>query len=218
MNRVKSVFSSALLFGIVVLLSTAHGSSYYPPSSGSGGYNRAIKHACKDQVRERIWSDHRYIQKVEFTNDSFRIRRESNAKSRVVGKGRFLNRKQRWKTFDFNCVYSHPQDRITSATYKKISNDWSGGQDWNRPDYDYDGRRACRHEIDRKILRNHESASQIHWNERSVRQWQKSSSETAYRGTGQFIGGRGRTRYFEFQCVYNHRRDDVNNAWINVRD
>ena len=221
MKQLKISIMSGVLLINVVLLSTAcgvtyapvgSGGSYYPPASG--GDDKSIKRACKEQIREKIKSDRRDIRKVEFTRGSNRIQRESHARSSMTGRGRFLNRKQRWKEFDFNCIYNHNRDRVVSATYRKQSND---DQDWNKPESGHDGRRACKRKTDKKILKKHESASRIRWNERSIRQWRESGAETGYRGTGQFVGGRGRTRHYEFQCIYNHRKSEVNSARVDIR-
>ncbi len=216
MNKIKSNLLTGFLFGTLIGFSTVQASSYYAP--GYGNQNKDVKHACKERIRENVWSDHQYIQKVRFTRGSFDVWKDSQAKSVMKGKGEFLNRNGRWKTFDFKCVYSHRQDRVVSSSYRKISNDWNGGQDWNKPGHgNNNGRQACKHEIDRKVLRQHESASRIRWNDRSVKKWSKPRGEIGFQGKGQFVGGRNRTRYFEFQCSYNPRYDDVTSSWVNVQ-
>ena len=196
----------AALFG---LSSAGFASSYYQP--GHDYTSKEAKHACKSEIREKIWSDHRYIKKVEFTRGSISTWRETYSKTGVRGKGRFLNRKDNWRPFDFTCIYSPDQERVVSASYRKTSSDWGS----NRPDYN-DGRHACRQEIDRKILRKHESASRIHWLDRTVRKNHDGRHRVTYTGSGQFTGGRGRTRHFEFRCTYNQRNDDVSNAWVDI--
>ena len=217
MNLWKKCLLLGFLSGTVLTIPPAFANPYYyTPNYGNN--NKAIKHACRDQVREQIWSDHRYIQKVEFTRGSYRFWNASDAKSGMAGKGRFLNRKQRWKEFEFTCIYSQPQDRVISVNYRKVSSGSNGNSGWNQPGSGNSGRHACKLEIDRKVLRNHESASKIRWDERRVHQWRESNSKTGYRGTGSFVGGRGHTRYYEFQCVYDHRRDDVSSARVDIRD
>ncbi len=210
MYNIKTIIVGVALSGTFLISSDSHARSYYDSDRGSS--RSEAKHACKDEIRERIWGDHRYIQKVEFTRGSFNIRRESYNRTHVRGKGRFLNRKGRWRDFDFNCTYSPDQDRVVSASYRKTSNGW------NDPDYGYnDGRHACRQEIDRKILRKHEAAHRIHWNDRTVRRHREGSNSVSYSGSGQFVGGKGRIRPFDFSCTYDQRRDDVVDAWVDVR-
>ncbi|WP_457668365.1 hypothetical protein [Thiolapillus sp.] len=210
MNKNKLLLIAGALAGIFILSSNSHARSYYDPDRN---YSRSeAKHACKDEIREKIWADHRYIQKVEFTRGSISMWRETYSKTGVRGKGRFLNRKDRWRPFDFTCVYSPEQERVVSASYRKTSSDWNNS---NRPDYN-DGRHACRQEIDRKILRKHDSAIRIHWNDRTVRKNYEGNSRVSYAGSGQFKGGRGRTRHFEFRCTYDQRRDDVVNARVDI--
>jgi hypothetical protein len=209
MYKIKTIIVTGALAGTFLVSSAINARSYYDTDRG----NRSeAKYACKDEIRERIWGDHRYIKKVEFTRGSFDFWQESYAKTGVRGKGRFLNRKDRWRHFNFTCIYSQDQDRVVSASYRKISNDW------NNPDFDNnDGRHACRQEIDRKILRKHEAAHRIHWNDRTVRRRHEGNNRISYSGSGQFVGGKGRTRPFDFSCIYDQRRDDVINAWVDVR-
>lgn len=209
MKKIKSGYQLMLFVMSVMIISSAHGESYYYPSN-SGNSNKVIRHACRDRIRENIWSDHRYIQKVEFTRGSFNFWRQSKNKTGMKGRGKFLNRKSRWKEFSFTCSYNHRRDEVVNARYTKSNSDSS------HPGYNYDARRACKHEIDRKVLNQHESASRIRWDERSVTERRESRHETSFSGSGNFIGGRGKYREYGFKCIYDRNQDDVRKAWVEV--
>jgi hypothetical protein len=206
----KLVMFGILISTALMLSGAVYSRSYYDADRDYG--RSEAKHACKDEVREKIWGDHRYIRKVEFIRGTFDYWRKSYVQTEVRGKGRYQNRKGRWRNFDFTCLYNPDRERVISASYRKNANDWD-----DFGSNDSDGRHACGQEIDRKILRKHESAYRIRWNDRSVRRNYKSGNKIAYGGSGEFIGGRGNRRYFDFSCTYDQRRDDVVDAWVDVR-
>lgn len=175
-----------------------------------GTLKKAARRACKSEIRNQIQADRRHVQEINFNRDTFDIRDMHNGKTKISGQGQLLTGKHRWLSFDFKCVYNNYSDRIARASYQQKSGDW------NKPDNSREMRQACNREIYRHILRNHGSATNIKINDRDLRQWRESRAETGMSGHGRFTGGRGRTRHFEFSCIYNHRQDYTRNAWVTV--
>ena len=173
-------------------------------------YHREVKQACKHEIRDQIRADRRHVQKIKFDADNFDVRKLSNGNTRIRGRGQLLTGRNHWLEFDFKCVYDNYANRLIRASYEKTS-----GQD-KQPDYDRDTRQACHREISRKILRNHGSATHISFDDRSLRSRRESRAETRLSGHGHFTGGRGKTRYFEFSCIYNHRQGYTRDTWVDV--
>ena len=213
MNIGKSIWMAAVV-SMVIILSAGAQAEYYN-WNGNSHNTKAAKHACKDRIREKIWSDHSNARKVEFHGGSLNTWRESNAKTGVKGKGRFLNAKRRWKEFEFKCVYSNPKDRIVSASYHKIS----GG--WNDNDYGYgydtkQARHACKRSVAHIIRQRHPNSSNVKWIDRTVRASRESNSRVRYEGRGKYVGGRGAHKTFDFNCIYDYRNDDIVRSSVNI--
>lgn len=192
----------------------SHADRYYTSAShdyGHGSIRKTAKQSCRREIREQIRSDRRNVQKIKFNGDSMDIQSMSRRGLKVNGQGQLLTGRNRWINFDFHCVYNRHNNEITRASYHKTSNNWS------QPDDNQEAKRACKREIDQRILDNHKSASYIKFDDWNLKRWHESGAEVGLSGQGRFEGGRGRTRHFEFSCIYNHRQGYTRNAWVNVR-
>ena len=205
MNIRRPARASLMTTLLLAMLASAHAEQPDQNWWGNDRQNyRAAKYACKSAIREKVWSDHSpRVRKVEF-HGAIDTYRESRDRTGVRGKGRFLNRKQRWKEFDFNCVYSNSRDRIVSASYRKDDDDWDDDGYATR-----ESRSACVRSVQREVKRRRPNASRIHWIDRTVRASRESRSRVRYAGSGDYIGGRGNKRSFDFECVYDLRNHDV---------
>ncbi len=216
MSRKTTLLASGMLAALMLVSAVSYADSYYTPhrpgyGQGQDSSRKAAKQTCKREIRDQIRSDRRNVQKIKFDGDTFDIRNVSRREIKVDGEGQLLTGRHRWVNFDFHCVYNRRNDEITRASYNKTSNNWS------QPDYNQEAKRACKREIDRHILDNHSSASYIKFDDRGLKRWHESKAEVGLSGQGRFEGGRGRTRHFEFSCIYNHRQGYTRNAWVNVR-
>lgn len=209
MKLLVTGYKSIFFVVCVMAVTSAYGERNYYPSN-TGHTNKIVRHACRDRIRENIWSDHRYIQKVEFTRGSLDFQKEGKHRTRVDGSGKILNRKGHWKHFTFSCSYNHRRDEVVNARYTKAADNTS------QSGYSHDARRACKHEIDRKVLNHHDSASRIRWDQGSVTERRESHNQVRFNGSGSFVNHRGKHRTYKFQCVYDRKLDDVHHAWIDI--
>jgi ADP-ribose pyrophosphatase YjhB (NUDIX family) len=206
-----SPFLAGVALAALMLTSTmSYADQYYTYPNRDYTTRKAIKQACKREIREQIRADKRHVEKIRFSSDSFDMRNLSNGRTRTRGQGQLLTGRGYWVDFDFKCVYDNYTSRVIRASYHKTSD-----KD-ERPDYDRDTRQACSREINRKVLRNHGSATHIRFDDRSLRGWRESRAETGLSGHGRFVGGRGKARHFEFSCIYNHRQGYTRNVWVSV--
>jgi hypothetical protein len=224
-----TLLASGALTALMFTPAASYAEAYYKYTPSSPGYSqdrvrgergerwesdssrKAAKRACKGEIRDQIWSDKRHVEKVKFNGGSFDTRNVSNGKTKVSGQGQLLTGNNRWVNFNFNCMYDSYSNRILRASYRKTSDNR------NQPDFNRETRQACSREIFRHILQNHGSAKHIEFNDQNLRRWRESRAETGLSGRGRFEGGRGRTRHFEFSCIYNHRQGYTRNAWVTVR-
>lgn len=214
-----TLLASGMLAALMLTSASSYADSYYTPahrdydqrqSQNRGSFKKAAKRACKSEIRNQIQSDRHHVQEINFDRDAFYIRDVHNGKTKVSGQGQLLTGKHRRVNFDFKCMYNNYNDRITRASYHQTSDDR------NKPDYTKEMGQACNREIFRHVLQNHGSASNIKINDRDLRQWRESRAETGMSGHGRFVGGRGKTRRFEFSCIYNHRQGYTRNVWVAV--
>lgn len=220
MSHKITLLASGMLAAMMLASSAAYADKYYTSPSSSypaygqdwrqGSINKAARHACRREIRNQIHSDRRHVQDIKFDKSSLDTREASHGKTKVKGHGRLLTGKQRWVEFDFKCKYDSYNNRLVRASYSKTS------QDRHQAGFDQEMRQACNKEIFNHILRNHGSASHITIDDRNLRRWRESGAETGWSGEGRFLGGRGRTRHFEFSCIYNHRQRYTRNTWVTV--
>ncbi len=203
MNHLKSSILSVLLVVGVIGFSSANSESYHPPGSGTGGQG---SYGSKSNHGSGTGGQGSYGNKPNYssgTGGQGSYGNKPNYSSGTGGQGSYGSKP------------NYGSGTGGQGSYGGKPNYGSGG---SRPDYGSEGYHACERETERKILRKHESARHIRWDERSVRQWRESSNKTGYRGWGDFVGGKGRGRRYEFQCIYNHKKHRVNSAWVDVKE
>ena len=71
---------------------------------------------CQNRVDEKIKSDHKEAEKVQFT--SGRESQESSGVKKLAGEGEFVKRNGDRKRFTYECIYNTRDGRVTSAGYQ----------------------------------------------------------------------------------------------------
>jgi len=71
---------------------------------------------------------------------------------------------------------------------------------------------ACMDAITAKVRAKQVHAQKVEWLVDTVTQRERSSTETAVNGKGQFLGQKGNWNQFNFHCVYNTRQGKVTEA------
>ncbi|WP_456371938.1 hypothetical protein [Thiolapillus sp.] len=116
MKSEKRNGAGILMLALIVAGGCVEADSSRPDWESSRGYSEA-KNACQNRIRDKIHQDRRKVEKVRFgETDAWR---EEGARIRVRGEGRFLHRKNGWKSFKFKCKYRLDRRRIMSASYHK---------------------------------------------------------------------------------------------------
>ena len=230
MKHPKSSILSVLLVVGAIWLSPAYCESYHPPGSSNGGQG---SYGNKPNQGSGSGGQGSYGNKPNHGSGSGgqgSYGNKPNQGSGNGGQGSYGNKPNQGSGTGGQGSYGNKPNYGSGTggqgSYGNKPNYGSGtgghgsyqGSYWGKPDYGSEGYHACERETERKIRRKHESARHIRWDERSVRQWRESSNKTGYRGWGDFVGGKGRGRRYEFECIYNHKKHRVNSAWVNVKE
>ncbi len=221
MKIIPSRFQSILILALSVSLLAAcvETEATRPGWESSSGKYRTARYACEDRIRDKIHSDRRKVDRVEF--DEVREWRGSGDRVRVQGEGRFHHRKKGWQHFEFNCSYDAYRERITSASYWKTSSPGGyggrGGYANEQPRDTQESRNACRGAVRNRIRSGHPNARSIHWRDASLKVDPVNGNRTRYSGKGEYVGGKGHRRTFGFRCVYDFIDHRVVKTKVEVR-
>lgn len=182
-----------------------------PRAAGTGFQPRAVwVDWCVVEVERRIRTEHPHTSQIEATRGPVSEWAWSRTQSAVSGSGRMLRGKV-WDEFDYICLIDERAGRVSEL-------EWSGPLADGEPvrpgtrrparllttiGPDEGPARVCTEAAFAAIRADHPSSGGHRVDGASLRQWQRSVSETGVRGEGVFTGRRGRPHEFEFGCVWN---------------
>jgi len=202
---------------LVLALGTALGSGLASsPDVAARGYGPADFGPipeCQARIRKQVFEDHKGAREVRFVAQTSK-RQQDPSDITIQGKGSFQRHNGDWRGFDYRCRYDLRRDRIESASYE------IGGKDeWGWGEHDQDSaklRRAihrCKGEVEQKIYQRSPAASWLRWDKVDV-DTAHHRDEWWIRGSGDFTGGRGNQRHFDYRCLYDRRFDEVVKTWL----